>query len=108
MRRKLVTLDPSTNVLDGVSRLVKNNISGAPVVDGNGHYLGVFSEKCSMNALTACVELADVVGMPVERAREIMTSHLVTLNPEVDVFDAIDHILDGSRRGPDLVFTRGL
>lgn len=107
MRRKLVTLPPAANVLDGVSRLVKNNISGAPVVDGEGNYLGVFSEKCSMNALTASVELADEVGMPVERAREIMTSHLVTLNPEVDVFVAIDHILGKRISGAPVVDEKG-
>lgn len=107
MRRKLVTLLPEANVLDGVSRLVKNNISGAPVVDGEGNYLGVFSEKCSMNALTASVELADEVGMHVERAREIMTSHLVTLNPEVDVFVAIDHILGKRISGAPVVDEKG-
>lgn len=107
MRRKLVTLPPAANVLDGVSRLVKNNISGAPVVDGEGNYLGVFSEKCSMNALTASVELAVEVGMPVERAREIMTSHLVTLNPEVDVFVAIDHILGKRISGAPVVDEKG-
>ncbi len=107
MRRKLVTLEPDTNVLDGVSRLVRNNISGAPVVDGNGRYLGVFSEKCSMNALTATVELADEVGMPIERAREIMTSHLITLSPDVDVFDAIDDILGKRISGAPVVDSSG-
>ena len=46
-----------------------------------------------MNALTEAVEVADGVGMHVERAREFMTANLVTLRPEVNVFEAIDHIL---------------
>jgi CBS domain-containing protein len=93
MRRKLVTLSTDTNVIDGVARLLKDNISGAPVVDDKGKYLGVFSEKCCMNALTEPVEVADEVGIPVARVREFMTCKLTTLTPEVDVFDAIDHIL---------------
>lgn len=103
MRRKLVTLEPETNVIDGVDRLVKNNISGAPVVDTKGNYLGVFSEKCSMNALTETVDLANEVGMPVDRAREIMTSNLITLTPDVDVFEAIDHLLSKRISGAPVV-----
>jgi CBS domain-containing protein len=93
MRQKLVVLKPDTNIIDGVSRLLKDNISGAPVVDEEGTYQGVFSEKCCMNALTEAVEVADQAGMHVERARGFMTAHLITLTPEVDVFAAIDHIL---------------
>ncbi len=93
MRRKLVTLSSDTNVIDGVARLLKDNISGAPVVDDKGKYLGVFSEKCCMNALTLPVEVAEEVGIPVARVRDFMTCNLTTLEPEVDVFDAIDHIL---------------
>ncbi len=93
MRRKLVTLKADTNIIDGVARLLKDNISGAPVVDDDGVYQGVFSEKCCMNALTVAVEIAVQAGMHVERAREFMTANLITLKPEVDVFEAIDHIL---------------
>ncbi len=62
-----------------LTRLLKDNISGAPVVDDDGIYQGVFSEKCCMNALTKAVEIANEAGMHVERAREFMTAHLMTL-----------------------------
>lgn len=107
MRRKLVTLAPDTNVLEGVSRLLKSNISGAPVVDSHGQYLGVFSEKCSMNALTGTVELASEAGMHVIRAREIMTCRLTTLSPDVDVFEAVDHILGKRISGAPVVDQHG-
>lgn len=103
MRRKLITLEPTTNVLDGITRLLKHNISGAPVVDTDGNYLGVFSEKCSMNALTATVEMASEVGMHIVRAREFMTSSLTKLHPEVDVFEAVDHILSKRISGAPVV-----
>ena len=53
MRRKLVTLSTDHNVLDGVARLLRDNISGAPVIDAQRNYLGVFSEKCCMNAISS-------------------------------------------------------
>tara|TARA_R110002049_G_scaffold50370_3_gene143035 strand:+ start:64024 stop:64959 length:936 start_codon:yes stop_codon:yes gene_type:complete len=93
MRRTLVTLRPEMNVIDGVTKLLKDNISGAPVADADGNYLGVFSEKCCMNALTDTVEIAHAAGMHIETAREFMTCDLVTLSANMDVFDAIDHIL---------------
>lgn len=51
MVKKLVTLRPEMDVLNAVQLLLKNRISGAPVVDSSGHFLGVFSEKCSMHFL---------------------------------------------------------
>lgn len=103
MRRKLVTLTPETNVSDGVARLLKDNISGAPVVDSDGRYLGVFSEKCCMNALTEPVEAAVDLPIHMPRVREFMTTELVTLRPQVDVFDAIDHLLGRRISGAPVV-----
>jgi CBS domain-containing protein len=107
MRRKLITLAPETNVLAGVARLLRDNISGAPVTDAQAKYLGVFSEKCCMNALTKTVEVADQIGLQVPHVREFMTSRLVTLSPEVDVFDAIDHILGRRISGAPVVDAQG-
>ena len=51
MITRLVTLRPEMDVIKAVQLLLKNRISGAPVVDSDGTYLGIFSEKCSMNVL---------------------------------------------------------
>ena len=51
MVKKLVTLRPEMDVIKAVQLLLKNRISGAPVVDAGGVYLGVFSEKCAMQVL---------------------------------------------------------
>lgn len=48
---RLVTLSPETDALAAVRKLLQHNISGAPVVDKDGRYLGVFSEKTSMQFL---------------------------------------------------------
>ncbi len=51
MATRLVTLKAGMSALDAIALLLKNRISGAPVVDGNGRLVGVFSEKCSMDVL---------------------------------------------------------
>ena len=107
MRRKLITLATDTNVLDGVARLMRDNISGAPVTDSEGRYLGVFSEKCCMNAMTDTVEVASDCGIFMPAARDFMKCKLITLSPDIDVFEAIDHILKRRISGAPVVDSEG-
>jgi len=107
MRKKLITLAPESDVIESVAKLLKANISGAPVVDADGHYLGVFSEKCCMNALVEAVQVAEEAGLHLSRAREFMSKNLVTLTPDVDVFEAIDHILKRHISGAPVVDHEG-
>ena len=51
MKTRLIKLTPTMDVFKAIKMLVKNKISGAPVVDDQGKLLGVFSEKCSMQVL---------------------------------------------------------
>lgn len=51
MVKKLVTLQPEMDVLEAVQRLLKNKISGAPVVGPKGELIGIFTEKCAMQVL---------------------------------------------------------
>ena len=51
MAKRLVTLRAGMPALEAIALLLKNRISGAPVVDPGGRFLGVFSEKFSMDVL---------------------------------------------------------
>lgn len=107
MRRRLVTLDAETCVLDAIGNLLRHNISGAPVVDSGGRFLGVFSEKCSMSSLTTMLELGCEPGMFVPCVQTFMANEVVTLSPEIDVFDAIDHLLEKRISGAPVVNEEG-
>ena len=108
MRRDLVTLSPETPVLEGVSRLLRDNISGAPVIDADGLYVGVFSEKGCMKALTDPVEVASELGINAPKVREFMKRDLVTVSQDEDVFQAIDRILSKRISGAPVVDDRGV
>jgi CBS domain-containing protein len=107
MRRQLITLDGEDRVLDGIGKLLKHNISGAPVVDFQGKYLGVFSEKCCMNWLTTTLEFGSDAGLFVPRVQAFMASELITLSPDTDVFIAIDHLLEKRISGAPVVNGKG-
>lgn len=44
MTRKLITFQPETDIWDALEKIVKNKISGAPVVDKAGKLVGMLSE----------------------------------------------------------------
>ena len=44
MTRKLITFHPDTDIWDALQMIVKNKISGAPVVDKSGNLVGMLSE----------------------------------------------------------------
>jgi CBS domain-containing protein len=48
MVTNLVTLTAETDALVAVHTLLQHRVSGAPVVDDDGNYLGIFSEKSAM------------------------------------------------------------
>ncbi len=51
MVTKLVTLSPNMDAFEAIDLLLKYRISGAPVVDEDRSYVGVFSERCCMSFL---------------------------------------------------------
>jgi CBS domain-containing protein len=74
----LVTLAPRSDVVEGVQTLLKNRISGAPVVDAEGRYLGMFSEKCAMQVLLD----AAYEELPTYEVRAFMDSEAQTISPK--------------------------
>jgi CBS domain-containing protein len=51
MSKKLLTLRPESDAVDAISTLLKHRFSGAPVVDEDLNFLGVFSERYIMRLL---------------------------------------------------------
>ncbi len=99
MVTKLVTLSPDGDVLKAMVLLLKNRISGTPVIDDKRNFVGVFSEKCCMSMLTMAVRLAsegDAAHKPEvanKLSKDVMVTRLVTLSPDRDVFEAIGYLL---------------
>lgn len=93
MRQDLVTLGPETLIVEGIVKLMEHSISGAPVTDPNGRYLGMFSEKCCLNALAPAMEELERQGVAMHKAPQFMAKKIMVLRPEADVFESIDQLL---------------
>ncbi len=109
MITKLATLSPDRDVTKAMVLLLKNRISGIPVVDDQKNFVGVFSEKCCMKVLTTAIRLATKDGASGEAtianrlAKDFMVTRLVTLKPDRDVFEAIGYLLKHRISGAPVV-----
>lgn len=93
MASRLTVVHPETDVAAAIRLLVRNNISGMPVVDSDGQYVGVFAEKSCLKALLQTAATLSENGLPPSCARDFMVTDLYRLKPEADVFDAIGCLL---------------
>lgn len=99
MVSRLITLDPDMDVFEAIDVLLKNRISGAPVVDRDGNYLGVFSERCSISLLLS----AAYDGAPTSTIRPFVDATAETISPETDLLTIAQTFLSTtSRRLPVL------
>jgi predicted transcriptional regulator len=75
MKTKLITLSADMDVFEAVEILLKNRISGAPVVDKDRRLLGVFSEKSMMKVLV----VANYEQIPTNQINSFMDSDPCTI-----------------------------
>lgn len=99
MVKKLVTLRPELDVIDAVQLLLKNRISGAPVVNADGQFVGVFSEKCAMQVLLD----AAYEQLPSNEIRLFMDADAQTIEPDTQLLSIAQvFLLTSYRRLPVL------
>lgn len=99
MVKNLVTLTPEMDAFKAIELLLKHRISGAPVVDSQGNFLGVFTERCCMSVLLA----AAYEQMPGSEILPFIDRDVLTIHEDADIL-AIAQIFSSShhRRLPVL------
>lgn len=93
MTTRLTKVQPETDVAAAIRLLVRHNISGMPVVDADGKYVGVFAEKSCLKALLQTAATLSENGLAPACARDFMITDLYRLKPDEDVFEAIGCLL---------------
>jgi len=97
MARDLVTFSPETNVLSAIRTLIKNKISGAPVVDETGWIVGIISEFDCLKPILESSYHNDV-GTHVKNC---MSKEITTIDANASLMDAATLFLNnGWRRLP--------
>ena len=87
IEKKNLTLNPDQDIYKAMELLNKESEShGAPVLDKEGRLLGLLSEKdCLKHAFDAKYN-----SLPPGKVRDYMSTNLIVLSEETDLFDVIE------------------
>lgn len=94
MSHRLVTLTPDTDIHHAIKLLLKNRISGAPVIDERGELIGILSKK-------DCLKVAFRASYHKEwggKVSEYMSENVETVDAETDVVEVAERFLKGPYR----------
>tara|TARA_R110002073_G_scaffold279026_1_gene443193 strand:+ start:482320 stop:482784 length:465 start_codon:yes stop_codon:yes gene_type:complete len=96
MTKKLITFKPSQPIAEVMEILVKNKISGGPVVNEQNELLGIISEGDCIKQISE----SRYYNMPVENdtVEKHMIKNVETIDGNLNIFDAAQKFLDSKRR----------
>jgi len=96
MTRNLITFKPDQSVMEVMTSLIKNKISGGPVVNEKNELLGIISEGDCMKQISE----SRYYNMPMEnmKVEKHMISDVDTIDGNMNVFDAANKFLETKRR----------
>lgn len=82
MTANIISVDPDMNVYDAVEVLLKNDVTGVPVVDSKGNHVGMLSEKDCLKRM-----LSDLYyTMPDEKVQNYMSKVIYSIDIDMDFF----------------------
>lgn len=96
MTRKLITFKPDQSVSDVMQALIKNRISGAPVVNEKNELLGIISEGDCIKQISE----SRYYNMPMDNdtVDKHMVKNVETIDGNLNIFDAAKQFVDSKRR----------
>ncbi|MFT5846728.1 MAG: CBS domain-containing protein [Psychroserpens sp.] len=96
MSRDLITFKPEQSVEEVIQSLIKNKISGGPVVNANNELVGIISEGDCLKDISE----SRYHNMPMElhTVESRMVKNVETIDGNMNVFDAANKFLESKRR----------
>lgn len=96
MTKNLIVFKPQQSVLDVMDQLIKNRISGGPVVNEKHELVGIISEGDCIKQITE----SRYYNQPLENinVEEHMIKNVETINGDMNIFDAAEKFLSSKIR----------
>lgn len=94
MSERLVSVNPDMDIHDAIKLLIREQISGVPVVDKAGALIGILSEKDCFKVSFYCGYYLDRGG----RVSDYMTQSVITVNTDADIVGVAEMFLKGPYR----------
>ena len=86
MSSNLITFTPDMDVLDAIQKLLKNHITGAPVVDEHGNLIGTLSESDCMQVVVHSAYNQSRGG----KISDYMSSDVMTVDVDASIVDVAE------------------
>jgi CBS domain-containing protein len=91
MTRHLVTFRSDTDLFTAINRLLEPRIAGAPVVDSQGHLIGLLSEGDCLRGILSGAYYEAIGGV----VSSYMNTEVETISPETDIIEVSEIFLRG-------------
>lgn len=85
MARSEATLLPSMEIHEAITLLLRNKLTGTPVVDEHGVLLGMLSERDCLKVLVA----GELYGWPAGKVEDYMTAPAESIGPSASLYDIV-------------------
>lgn len=94
MVSRLVLLKPDMEIVRATHLLIRNDISGAPVVDDEGRLVGILTER---DCMRVAVE-AEYYAMPGGLVKDVMSADPEFVSPDDSIFQLARRFIDQKYR----------
>ncbi|MGD8887220.1 MAG: CBS and ACT domain-containing protein, partial [Desulfobacterales bacterium] len=113
MTRKVITVDPATNIFEAQELMAKNHIRHLPVVDNNQRLIGIVTDRDIRSALpygfskesSSAEEQGNLYALKV---KDVMTENPISISPTSTIQDALLMIQDSKVGALPVVGDNGL
>ncbi|MCR9249812.1 MAG: CBS domain-containing protein [bacterium] len=92
MAKRLITFSPDQSIMDAISILLKNKISGGPVVNDQNELIGIISEGDCLKEIVK--GKYDNIPTLTGTVSEHMAADVVSIAPETNVFEVAKMFLN--------------
>jgi CBS domain-containing protein len=82
MDKVVPTLSPDTGILEAVDFLLKNHVTGAPVLDDAGNVIGILTEKDCLRLLSTGMEADKPRGI----VRDFMSTEVASVPSHMNIY----------------------
>jgi CBS domain-containing protein len=96
MNKAVVCFNPSQTILEVMDAIIKNGISGGPIVSEHNEILGIISEGDCIKQITE----SKYYNLPLNEMNigHYMTVNVICVNPNDSIFDVADKFLTTKKR----------
>lgn len=97
MSKNLITFKENQSIEEVIDTLIKNKISGGPVVNEKNELIGIISEGDCMKQISD----SRYYNLPIDEKNTVgkaMIKEVETINGDMNVFDAVNKFLNSKRR----------